>query len=873
MRHGYRVVGLFVLALLLLTAGPLLAAESQFTLANGMGVVIKENPVSPIASVQVWVKAGSTKEPPSFAGISHVLEHMAFKGTQKRGVGEMAREVESLGGAINAYTSFDHTVYHITIPSRYVERAIEMLADTLANSVFDAAELKKEIEVVMEEYRMNQDSPGRMVSKNLFSEFFEKHPYGRPIIGFPETLSRITREEIVSYFRTYYVPNNMLLVVVGDVSVEAVRPAIEEHMARLKPEALAPAERQVEPERKGIKIIVKKMDTKRAYIDMAFPGVALTDEDVYAYDLLSMILGQGETSRLYSRVKDQRGLVDSIYTYSFTPRDPGLMLIGATLEPDNVKEAIEEILAEIYGVVAFGVSGPELERARKKTIADFVYSLESQSSLARLLGFYGTVLGDPFFQEEYVDMVRRVTREDVGEVMRKFFREDNFVISLVIPQESDLSLTEGDVREMAKRSYGEVVSGKKERPVAIKRSTLANGIRVVMRENHAVPVVAISVGFLGGVRAETEEENGVCNMMAYLLTRGTKRNGAADLSEIIEGMAGSVSAFSGRNSFGLEGKFMSEDFEKGLELMSEMILTPTFREDEMEKKRKEVLAAIKAQQDSPTKEVIRLYLTSQYGRHPYSLDPLGTTESVTSLTRDQIVASYNRLVFPENMVIVISGDFEPDHASSVVSSAFGDFSREGDTSLVESKEVSPPEGPVTIEKKREKLQAHFVIGFLGTTFAGTDRYPLQVLSSALAGQGGRLFRELRDRKSLAYSLSAFSSEQYDRGFFAFYMGTGGDKLAEAKDAMWEEILKFLKEGITAEELERAKNYVIGNFEIALQSNSSYANSLMFNELYGTGIDEFLRFSERINAVTMDQVMEVGKKYIDMNRYILAIISP
>lgn len=873
MRITQRTIQHVILALFLLVAASSFAAESTFSLQNGMKVVIKENHVSPIVAVQVWVKAGSTTEPPSYAGISHVLEHMAFKGTVKRGVGEIAREVESLGGDINAYTTFDHTVYHITISSRYVGRALEILADTLANSVFEPSELKKEVEVVMEEYRMNQDDPGRMVSRELFAGFFEKHPYGRPVIGFPETLSRITRDEIVSYFRKYYVPNNMVLVVVGDVSTGEVKPIIEKQMSRLIPKAIPPSGSQVEPEKGDIKVIFKKMDTKRAYMDMAFPGVSMNDPDVYSYDLLSMILGQGETSRLFSRVKDELGLVDSIYAYSFTPKDPGLMLIGATLEPENVKEAIAATLKEIYDTVAFGVSGTELERAKKNTIADFVYSLESQRSLARLLGFYETALGDPFFQKKYADMVRRVTREDVHEVTRRYFKPDNFVLSLVLPQDSDLSLTEEEVKAMAKESYEGVLAGKEEGAAVIEKIALPNGIRVITRENHSVPVVAINFGFLGGLRAETPDVNGVSNLMSYMLTRGTRRHEASELSEMIEGMAGDVSAFSGRNSFGVEGKFLSEDFEKGLQLMSEMILTPSFSEDEMEKKKVEVLAAIKAQQDSPTKEVIRLYLESQYGKHPYSLDPLGSIESVTSLTRDHLVDFYKRLVFPTNMVIVISGDVDAEYANKVTASAFEGFSGDGDTSLVESMEVTPPQNAVLVEKKRDKLQAHFVIGFLGTTFTSSDRYPLKVLSSALAGQGGRLFKELRDNKSLAYSLTAFSSEQYDRGFFAFYMGTAGDKLMEAKSSMWDEIIKFLKEGIGEEELERAKNYVIGNFEIGLQSNAAYANSLMFNELYGNDIDAFLEFPTRIKAVTKDQVMGVAKKYIDMKRYILAIISP
>ncbi len=845
----------------------------KYVLGNGMTVVLKENHSSPIVAVQVWVKAGSATEPAELAGISHVLEHMAFKGTKKRGVGEIAREVEALGGDINAYTTFDHTVYHITISSRYLAEALDILSDTLANSTFDEKELKKEVEVVLEEYRMNQDDPSRVASKELFSAFFKKHPYGRPVIGYPETLKKITRESLLKYFRSYYVPNNMVLVVAGDISVEKAKPLVEKFMGRLKKKKFVLPERPPEPSRNRVEVTVKKMESGRAYVNLAFPGVALGSEDVFAVDLLSMILGDGETSRLYRTVKEEKGLVDGIYAYSFTPKDPGVIMVGFTCDPENVKPAIESTLEEIYRIAVSGVSPSELSRAKKNTIASFVYSLESQSSLARLLGFYETALGDAFFQERYVDMVRRVTVEDIKKAAQKYLRENNFVVAGVLPKDSTVTLTEGEVEKMAEKAQAVVVGEKRTSRRAIVRKVLKNGVRLIVRENHAVPVVAVSIGFLGGVRAETPEVSGVCNLMSFMLTRGTKKHTAYEIAEMVEDMAASIDSFSGRNSFGIKGEFLSEDFDRGMRLLAEMILSPTFDEEELEKRKKDVISAIRAQEDSPFQELLKLYLKAQYGEHPYSMDPLGTEETVEAITRDDLIEYYSRLVFPKNMVIVVSGDVSPQHAEEVVQELFEDFASEGDESIFAEKKVPPLPKAVKVEKKREKLQAHFLIGFLGARFSDDDRYPLEVLSAALAGQGGRLFRNLRDEKSLAYSLTAFSSEQFDRGFLAFYMATAASKKDEAISAMWDEIIKFLKEGLTKEELERAKNFVIGNFEIGLQSNQAYADSIMFNELYGTGIEGFEKFTERIRKVTRKDVMRVARKYIDLERYVLAVVSP
>ncbi len=864
-----------IIALLALILVPLtgLCGGIKYTLKNGMTVVLKENHGSAIVAVQVWVKAGSTTEPEKYAGISHVLEHMAFKGTKKRGVGEIAREVEGLGGDINAYTTFDHTVYHITIASRYLKNALDVLSDTLANSIFDEKELKKEIEVIMEEYRMNQDDPGQVASRTLFSSFFTHHPYGRPVIGYPRTISQINRDAVVSYFKKFYVPKNMVLVVAGDIKPEQVKPLVKKYMEPLKGETPPEVTRAVEPERKKINVVVKEMDTARVYLEIGFPGVSLRDEDVFAYDLLSMILGEGKTSRLYTKVKEEMGLVDSVYAYSFTPKDPGLLMISASCDPGNVKDAVNGILGEVYRVAAAGVAPSELARAKKKTVADFIYSLESQSSLARVLGFYETALGNAFFQDEYRDAILKVTAGEIQDVAKRYFKKGDFVLSLVIPKGKAGKLNRGELARMAAKAYKKAFQEGGERGESLRQLTLRNGIRVVVRENHSIPVVAVSAGFLGGVRAETQETNGACNLMSLMLTRGTAKHSASDLSRMIEDMAGSIDSFSGRNSFGLNGQFLSEDFERGVNLMAEMVLSPTFDENEIAKKKKEVLASIKAQKDSPVSDLIRLYMKSQYGTHPYGMDPLGTPERVNTFKRDTLVGFYKRLVYPGNMVISVSGDVDADYALSVISDAFEDFSREGDLSIKKKKKVKVLEKAVRVEKKIDKLQAHFIIGFLGTDFSSSDRYALRVLASALAGQGGRLFKELRDRRSLAYSLTAFSSEQFDRGFFAFYMGTEGKKLTEGVDSMWSEIIRFLKEGIREEEVARARNYIIGNFEIGLQSNRSYAESLMFNILYGTGIDSIRKFPSRIMAVKKRDVERVARKYIDMKRYVLAILSP
>ncbi len=849
------------------------ASVDKYKLGNGLTVVIRPNPSSPVVAVQAWVKAGSATEPAARAGMSHILEHMAFKGTKRRGPGEIAREVESAGGEINAYTGFDQTVYHITISGRFLGEALDILADTMRNSVFDAGELSREREVILEEVRMNEDDPGRVVSRALFHEAYRVHPYGRPVIGYVDTIRKTTRDDLVSYFRTWYVPANMVLVIAGNADPGTARPLVEKTFGRLPPRPAPEGKIPEEPGQEGTRVVLKEKDARRVYLDMGFHGPSMRDPDVYAWDLLSMILGNGETSRLYHAVKDRKGLVDTVYASSYTPRDPGLLLVGGTLAPEKAKEALREILFETFRIGAASPEGPELSRAKTATETDFLYSLESQSALARHVGFYETTLNDAAFEHTYLQRIRAVTAADIVAAARKYLTPENLTVAAVLPEGQKGILSPEEVRKIAREAYAAATAprkGEETKALAVKE-VLPNGIRVIVRENHAVPVVAVEAGFLAGVRGEPEDKGGVSGLAAGMLTKGTAHRTAREISEAVENMGAELSGYSGRNSFGLQGKFLRRDFEPGFRLFAESLREPAFPADELDKKRREVLGALKQQKDQLTQATFLLFLSTHYGGHPYARNPLGTEESVRAMTPGDLKAYYERWADPGNLVIAVSGDIGTEEALAAVRKAFADFPKRPGYEPLGTLPVPSHDAVLRAEERRDKQQAHFVIGFPGKRFTDPDRYALDVLGSALGGMGGRLFVNLRDRKSLAYSVTSFSSEQVDPGFFAFYMGTSADKLDVAISDTLAEIGEVKKGGVTPEELDRAKKWMIGNYEIGLQSNSSYADKMVYNELYGAGYEETFLAPEKIGAVTLPEVNRLAASVLDTGKYTIAIL--
>ena len=528
-----------------------------------------------------------------------------------------------MGGEINAYTSFDQTVYHITLSGRFLENALDILADTLGNSVFDPGELSRELEVILEEVRMNEDNPGRVVSNALFREAYKVHPYGRPVIGYVDTIRKTTREDLLAYFHANYVPGNMVLVIAGSVDPKTSRPLIEKTFGQLPPGSAPESPRPAEPPQRETRVVVKEKDARRAYLEMGFHGPSMKDPDVYAWDLLSMILGSGETSRLYRGVKDGKGLVDSVSASSYTPRDPGLLFIDGTLSPEKARAALKEILLETFRMTAAPPEGAELARAKTATETDFLYSLESQSAVARHVGFYETTLNDAAFEQTYLRKIRAVTADDIQAVAKKYLAPGNLTVSAVLPAGQGGILPAEEVRAIAREAYAEATApaAKTEKKRTVVKEVLGNGIRVIVRENRAVPVVAVQAGFLAGVRGEPKEKGGVANLTAGMLVKGTAHRTAREISEAVENMGADLNGYSGRNSFGLQGKFLQRDFEKGFRLFAESLLEPTFPAEELEKKRIETLGVLKQQKDQLTQATFLLFLGAQYGDHPYGTEP------------------------------------------------------------------------------------------------------------------------------------------------------------------------------------------------------------------------------------------------------------
>jgi zinc protease len=294
----------------------------------------------------------------------------------------------------------------------------------------------------------------------------------------------------------------------------------------------------------------------------------------------------------------------------------------------------------------------------------------------------------------------------------------------------------------------------------------------------SVPIVAVRATWVGGLRYEDERSNGISHMLAALLSRGTKTRSAEQIMNEVEGMAGSISGYSGRNSLGLQAEFLSRYLERGFDLVADCLLNATFSEEELDKERRIVVDDIRAQEDNLGQVSFRLFHSGMWKKHPYRLDPLGTSDSVAGFTRRKLLQHFHRFYAINNLTLAVVGDVDPNRVISKVATLFAYASEAGATQPDVASEPAS-EGPRQVFKFLAKEQAHVVLGFPGVTFSNPDRFSLEILAHVLSGQGGRLFSEIREKRALAYRVSAFSLEGMDPGYFAVYVATSPEKVEEA----------------------------------------------------------------------------------------------
>ncbi len=854
---------------------------------NGLTLHIAPGHPAPVAAVQAWVGVGSADEGPEQAGTAHFVEHMLFKGSGDYGLGELVRTIEGGGGEINAWTAFDHTVYHAVLGRDHVDVAVDALGDTLMTPRVDPEELARERQVILEEIRQGSDDPARTVAQSLFATAFVAHPYRRPVIGTAESVQRLSERTLVEFFRSYYVADNLTLVVAGDVDPVRVRRSVERRF-RTMPAGRPLRRVSAEPVQTEARATALHRDVTEAHLAVGFHVPAARHPDLAALDVAAILLGQSESARLPRLLRDRDQLVTSAYANVHALRDPGLLVLSATARPGDAQKAVGA-LVDHGKWLADELTSDELDKARIAAETGFVRQLETAQGRARSLGWYATVAGDPQFGHVYLDRIRSVRRHDVAQAIRRYLQPGNASVAAILPKPRR-GAARGVFARQAEARVRRSLSTKPTTVVAPveKRVVLANGITLLVRRDPSVPVVAMRAVWRGGQRVEEPGQSGLSTLLARMITRGCGKLDATAVADRIDRLGGSLAGVAGRNSFGVAAEWLARTWQPGFELFADCILEPTLPADELARERRLLVDDQQAQADSPTHAAFRLFSEALYRDHPYARDVLGTAATIAGVSRPALAVFYRERYPASALTLSIVGDVDVDEVITKVRARFDRIPRAKPTVPV----VQPlgPKMERASERWRagfdgrpaterevfaflDRAQAHLVVGFPGATVDTPDRFALEILVSILGGQSGRLFAELREKRALAYRISAHSIEGVDPGFIAVYLSCSPAKLDEAVAAVRAELERVRVDGVTAAELERARTYLIGSHEIAMQRRAAVANALVYHEAYGLGWQNWSRYADAIHAVKPADITAAAAKYLSVDRMITATIRP
>jgi len=835
-------------------------------LKNGVTALIRESHASKVVTCQVLIKTGSVYEGKyTGGGLSHYLEHVVSGGSTSRFTEEEAKlKLEEMGGASNAYTTYDHTGYYIKTTRSHVNDALSMLISYVTACKFEPTECEREKQVILEEFQLRDNYPSRQLWSLFMKMAYLAHPVRYPVIGEKEIFIKTDRNDLVDYYRTWYTPQNMVITVVGDVDKEKTLNDILDLAGLLQRAAGSPPVVSTETPQLAYRYGERvSLQARLARIQMGFRTVRLTHPDLYPLDVLALILGEGRTSRLYQTVCDKMGLALEIDAFSWTPPFvEGQLLLSMTLSgQNNVEKVIDAVLKELSVIKDRSVGVDELERAKRRVVAQYIFDSQSTENQARQLATDWISTGDPYFSDKYVDRIKKVTRSDIQRVAQKYLRNDRLTVAVLKP------------------SVPKVISQKipsRPRPtLQVQKRVLSNRMTLLLKQNPAFPIVTLKLFSRGGLRFDPPDKPGLCHFMTSLLTKGTRNRSKFEIAKTLEDLGGSINSNSGENTLAVSVTVLKKDFDIALNLLADVVLNPTFPLDEIEKQRRDTLLAIKRLNEDWITEVIRLFKKHYFRRHPYRNDILGTAKSVREFSQAEIRELYRSIIMPNNTVLAVYGDIDPDSVIKKVERAFSDFQpRILEQPIIEN-ETEVIDDDVIFETLTDKTSAAIFVGYNGLTVFDPDRPVLDVIDAIVSGIGypsGWLHDALRGGdRSLVYYVHAYPHYGIDGGYFGIIAQTTPDHLDRVQKIILEKMALIQDEEVDEATLNRAKGICITMHQINLEINGAQASSDAINEVMGLGYDYDQKYPDLIRRVTANDVKRVAQRLF--KHHLIVITRP
>lgn len=839
--------------------------ERIAVLSNGLTVILKVHRTAPVVAVRMYCRTGSIYEQEfAGAGLSHLFEHLLHGGaTTTRSEEESRRILDEIGANTNAYTTYANTCYFINTSRENLAVAVDLLSDWITRPTFPERAFRREWGVVQRELERDVDEPNRQMHELTMETMYLQHPVRFPVIGHKQALQSLTKEDIVAYYRRMYVPDNVIVSIAGDIDLGEALAVVSRNFASFERRPVKTITLPEEPEMTTPRTAIKRMNVQSALLTMAWPSIRLTDPDLYALDVLSFVLTEGESSRLVRALVREQQLAYSVDSYSWTPEwARGLFAITARLDAKNVEPATGAIWTEIRRLQAELIPEEELLQAKRQKTAEHVFGHQTAEQIAEAMAQDFMATGDAHFSDSYVARIQEVTEDQVRDAARRYLRPERTGTPMVLPRGEAVSETQ--------------IAAEPTSPA--RKIVLDNGLRVILRRDSSSPLVAMQMYCLGGLVTEEPSNNGISNLMAQLLLRGTPQRSAEQIARFFDSRGAQIDAGSGNNTFYVRCEVLKEDFDEAMEVFADVVQHPTFPAEELERIRPRVLDAISRIGESWRTELEAYFRSRFFVKSPYRMLSIGTAEAVRRIDAAALSAYFRRFAAGPHMVLAVFGDIDEARTEETVRRLFGRVPAKAGA----PRPLVPGDPPIEREmlfiKKAppDRKVAGIYVGFRGMDVANTrDRYPMAVLETVMGGYmypGGWLHEALRGGdRDLVYEVHDLNFVGVEPGYFGMYAACQPEKVGEVYRIIAEKIDRARSGRFDEEELKQARGIIIATDLMQSRTNSERASEAATDELYGLGFDHRREYAKYIESVTADDVRRVARQYL--TRPVIAVVTP
>ena len=834
------------------------APVERHTLPNGLTLVHRPDFSSEVVSVQVWVKTGSIHEDGLLgSGLSHYLEHMLFKGTSRRDGKSISREVHAIGGSINAYTTFDRTVYYIDAPSTTFEQVVDVLSDIVMHSILPVHEVERERDVILREIDMGLDDPDRQLSQALFRTAFQLHPYREPVIGHRALYEKVTSDELREYYHARYVPNNMVVSIVGAVGPEACLAEVEKRFGAVPRGRLAPVRIEAEP----VQLAARREDIVGDYNifrgGLGFKVPHLSHPDSPRLDALAHALGGGESSLLWERLRNQQKLVNYIDCRNWNPGSSGLFWISYVCDAGKSHQVEQAILDQLAEVVDQGLPESVVEKARRQALSSEINGRKTMSGQASRLGLGEVVIGDIHYGRRYLQRLQAVRSADLQATAQRY-----------LVSESMSAVTLGPAPESAEVATLE----EKLSLEPFQQIDFASGARLLLQPDSRLPKVHLRCVLQGGPLYEPANQRGVSALLAELLTKDTARRSAQAIAELIESIGGTFSATGGNNTISMAIEVLPADVGIALDLLTNALTAPTFDEATFETEREAQVAGLLEDDDEILEYGFRKLRERFFADYSFAVGSDGRVEDLESLSAEDVDAHYRQLVRSGNIVLSVTGDFERE-------ALIEDLRPLLETKLPnEPFHVAAPAGPAPVvayagHETMDREQAVVLQAYPDVGIQDDDFVVAEVLNELFSGMSSRLFERVREDQGMAYYVGSTRVIGLRTGMFVFYAGTQPSQAAAVVDEIQAEIARVAAGEVTEDELARCRTRLKAARPMGKQTLGARAMHAAIQLTYGLPIDDDAEHAAKLDQIDAAVLARFAKTYFSEDKRVQLIVGP